>query len=476
MSDEIPETRYFARPPEMLRDPKATFNDLAKNEEVTAWASRFLARIPSERETRYSAAALNVARRRLLRNLKKETPNPAPATRHITEFVVKTVTDCNFRCTYPCYEYLDESWQNLPPVMPDEVVENLGRCMGEYAAQNSLAEVSAIFHGGEPLFMKKPEDYYDRIIPILLGGVACAAPDTRVNLGMQTNGTLLRRPILDVLKAHGVKVGVSVDGDKAAHDARRLARNGRKGTFDLVMKGLELLRSDEYKDCYSHILCVLNVDADPVASYKALRDLQPPALDFLLPYGTHDQPPARVGDGQNAYADWLLEVYWRWVNDHEAPPIRLFQSIEQLGLGGASETEAIGPDTGGDVVIRTDGSVELIDALKVAAEDAAFTGMNVCHEDFAFDAVADFLRTHHHLGKKTIADNCRDCPILELCGGGHISTRHSQAKGFNNPSVYCQDYRWLIPAISGNATKQLDLAIAHQLDLQPNPPRQGGCC
>src|SRR5262245_10284012 len=36
-------------------------------------------------------------------------------------------------------------------------------------------------------------------------------------------------------------------------------------------------------------------------------------------------------------------------------------------------------------------------------------------------------------------DNCRSCPEETTCGGGYLPHRYSNARGFNNPSVWCAD-------------------------------------
>ena len=63
-----------------------------------------------------------------------------------------------------------------------------------------------------------------------------------MNIGVQTNGTLLRPPLLDVLKDLGIRVGVSLDGDAEATGRHRVYANGRN-SFDDVAEGLYLLDS-----------------------------------------------------------------------------------------------------------------------------------------------------------------------------------------------------------------------------------------
>ena len=447
---------------------------------VDAYIAQLMARCSSADGSGYSLEQLEEASRQQLEALRPASVRDAPV-RHIGTVVAKTVTDCLFRCKYPCYEYQDESWRALPPVMSDEVVAKLGQRIGEYAARNQLGEMNVIFHGGEPLYMRQPEVYYDRIIPLLRDAVAAEAPDLNIRLGMVTLGALLRPAILDVLLKHNVGVRVSVDGGQQSHDSRRVTKEGGRGTHQLVMRGLDYLRLPEYRPIYASILAVVNIDADPIQFYNDLLALEPPRINLFWAHATHDKPPAAPTDPSRrtptAYAEWMLPIFWRWRSDPNAPKIPIFSSIMRLALGGTSETEHIGPEAGDEVVVRTDGSVEDLDALKVAGEGIVATGMNVATH--SFEQVAEVLRGSGHLGTKPVAADCRDCPVLGICGGGHIAQRFSSERPddpFNNASVYCPDLKKLTGTI-GRATRSSVLdAMVGVLRARGVPTSPQGCC
>ncbi|HSX32788.1 MAG TPA: radical SAM protein [Candidatus Saccharimonadales bacterium] len=391
---------------------------------------------------------------------------------YITQFVLKTVTDCNLRCQYPCYEYIDDSWRALPAVMSDEVIRSVGQRIGAYADTNNLRTVDVIFHGGEPLFMRQPVEYYKRAIPLLLGEVCLLAPKTDVKLHIQTNGMLLREPILDVFNEHKVSVGVSMDGPAQVHDALRKTRAGR-GSHERVLAGLQLLNSPAYRHLIRSLLCVVNIDSDPREVDDFLTQHAPPGayIDYLLPYANHDQPPRRpkdpTRDSATPYADWLLPICIRRILGGTAPQVRIVTSMIRLSLGGTSLTEAIGPYTGGDVVIRTDGSYELLDALKATGGSVA-TDMSVATH--SIESVAQLLRRNHLLGKKSVADACTVCPVLDICGGGHIASRFSAERGFNNPSVYCADLLKLSQEIQKATLHHARYGMVRILEKEGVPP------
>ncbi len=70
-----------------------------------------------------------------------------------------------------------------------------------------------------------------------LTGLFQAQISARVNFTVQTNGTLLRRPMLETLSELRIRVGVSLDGDAEATGRHRLYPSGRN-SYDDVAAGL----------------------------------------------------------------------------------------------------------------------------------------------------------------------------------------------------------------------------------------------
>ena len=94
----------------------------------------------------------------------------------------------------------------------------------------------------------------------------------------------------ELFLAERVLVGISLDGDRAANDLHRRYANGRS-SYDQVLRAVALLRQERYRAMYAGLLATIDIRSDPVAVYRALADLEPPNLDFLLPHGTWDSPP-----------------------------------------------------------------------------------------------------------------------------------------------------------------------------------------
>jgi uncharacterized protein len=97
--------------------------------------------------------------------------------------------------------------------------------------------LTIVWHAGEPLVL--PPAYYEQAFEVVgrTLGSRC-----RPQHAIQTNATLVDDAWCDLLRRHQVRVGVSVDGPAALHDAHRHFRDGR-GSHDRVLLGLERLRA-----------------------------------------------------------------------------------------------------------------------------------------------------------------------------------------------------------------------------------------
>lgn len=364
------------------------------------------------------------------------------------QFVLKLHSRCDLACDY-CYvfEMADQSWRDRAGQMSSEVLQQTCERIAEHVELHQLSRIEVVFHGGEPLLAGAD----------LLARAATALRETlqiRVDLNVQTNAVRLDESMLDILGEHGISVGVSLDGTEQAHDEHRRFADGR-GSHDKTLEGIRLLRSAPYRALYSGLLCLVQLNADPIETYEALLAQEPPKVDFLLPHANWSVPPPR-GPVAAPYGDWLATVFDRW---YDAPSqeteIRLFQEIINLVLGGGSTVESVGLSPVALVVIDTDGSFEQVDSLRSAYDGAAATGFTV------FDHSLDDVLTHpavvaRQIGLLALADTCRSCDIRDVCGGGYYPHRYEEGTGFLHPSVYCPDLDRLIRHVAQRLHSDLD--------------------
>ena len=190
-----------------------------------------------------------------------------------------------------------------------------------------------------------------------------------------------------------------------------------------------------------------------------------------MPHATWDQPPYRPPGSPTPYADWLGRIHDRWLADGRPLPIRFFDSLLAAWEGRPSGSEAAGLDPVDLLVIETDGSWEQADSLKTAYDSAPATGLDV------FSHSVDEAAAHpgvaaRHGGVAARCATCRDCELVRACGGGLYAHRYKSGSGFDNPSVYCDDLKVLIPQVISHprtvalaSERESDLAVRHLLPV-----------
>lgn len=381
------------------------------------------------------------------------------------QFILKVHSRCNLSCSY-CYVYemADQAWRGLPKRMSVPVARKAVERIAEHVQTHGLESVDVILHGGEPLLAG------GQWLADLVRSLGAAVP-AQVNVALQTNGTLLDRPLLTTLKRLGVTVGVSLDGDAEATGRHRRFANGRN-SFDAVAEGLDLLQSPEFRDCYSGILCTIDVENDPLSTYEALLKFSPPALDLLLPHANWSSPPP--GEG---YADWLISVFERWYSaPRQETRIRVFSELIQLVFGRPGEVEGLGLLPSTLIVVDTDGSVKQLDSLSSTYPGAADTGLNVMTD--SLDGALEHPTTvARQIGLGALSAQCLSCPVVKICGGGLYPHRFQAGDGFLNPSVYCGDLLKLITHVRDRVLADVAaLSTGRTVRSQPSagsaaPPR-----
>ncbi|MEV5950814.1 FxsB family cyclophane-forming radical SAM/SPASM peptide maturase [Streptomyces sp. NPDC051993] len=359
----------------------------------------------------------------------------------LSQFVLKIHSRCDLACDH-CYvyEHADTSWRGRPRAVSEEILAQVADRIAEHAARHALSMVHVVLHGGEPLLagpdrIRRAAEELQRA----LSGVSA------LDLRMHTNGVLLDEKFCELFLELGIKIGVSLDGDKASNDRHRRYADGRS-SHDKVIRAVELLGRPRYRRLFAGLLCTIDVENDPVAVYDALVALSPPRIDFLLPHATWDVPPPRPGGAATPYADWLDAVYRRWDAAGRPVPVRIFESVLRTLRGESSLTESLGLAPADLVVIETDGTFEQADSLKTSYDGAPATGMDV------FTHSLDDVLEHPGMlarqqGIEQLCEQCRGCPVVESCGGGLYAHRYRTGSDFDNPSVFCPDLLALVTTI-----------------------------
>ena len=153
----------------------------------------------------------------------------APAI-HTRLLILQPTPFCNIDCDY-CYLPERDSTARMRIATVRRAVERL--------RDDGLVgpALTVVWHAGEPLTM--PRTFYDEAVPAVREALGSAC---EVSHSIQTNAMLIDDEWCELFKRHGIRIGVSVDGPAALHDAHRRTRTGR-GTHAQVLRGMARLRS-----------------------------------------------------------------------------------------------------------------------------------------------------------------------------------------------------------------------------------------
>jgi uncharacterized protein len=362
------------------------------------------------------------------------------------------------------YNKGDESYTSQPRRMSEGTVRALLARVRNHCLAHDLPGAIFSFHGGEPLLAG--QDFFRRFVAhaaVILGE---SITPTYV---LETNGTLLTREWLDLFCELNIGFGISLDGPPATHDHRRVNHAG-VGSYRDVRRAIDLVLGDRRCDeLFGGVLSVIDLASDPKENYRHICEIGIPACDFLLPDGTHDNPPpALTLDAQQTpYADWLIAIFDEWFDSQNTSlSIRLFESIITLLFDPSAGNDSIGGGRNSLLVIETDGGIEPVDVLKICGPSFTKIGLNVARNEID-DVYGVELANLYLQGGGAACATCHACPVFPVCGGGYLPHRYASGNGFDNPSVYCHDLMKLITHIRDRVLATIPAETRCKLGLAP---------
>ena len=366
-------------------------------------------------------------------------------------FVLKIAERCNLNCSY-CYMYNkgDLSFRDRPKFLTIEIAAAMLRRIAAYARRHEIPEINLALHGGEPLLIGRQWVNWFCEEARRVG----EAEGVSFGIGLQTNGTLLDEPWVELLSRHDVRLGVSCDGPEHWHDAARRDFAGR-GSYLRVQRALKLL-AERYGPHWG-VLVVVNPEAPGVAALKHFADLGVPKLDYLWPdYHYDDPPPWRSG----TLAAYFCELFDYWYDELPSPPrIRWFESAMRLLVGGESHVDALGPHPITDIMVESDGAWEPLDTLRICGNGMTRTGLDVRIHDVEEIWKAPLYQIGLR-NQELLPPVCQSCTVRDVCGGGYLTHRYKSENGFGNASVYCADLLAVLTHIRARVNADLQASAS----------------
>jgi uncharacterized protein len=348
--------------------------------------------------------------------------------------VFKISERCNLKCDY-CYFFFggDDTWKQHAPVVGPNVIKDLGAFAARASREYGLRNITLIFHGGEPLLMRRQK------FSAMCDTLRSLEDGFRFDFGLQTNGVLVNDEWIALFQKYNVSAGVSLDGNIATNDLHRFDLKGNS-SYDRTVKGLRLLQEAHLQDRISRpgLLSVINPEADGAATYRHfVDDLGVTEMSFLTPDYTWD---TELGpDVVPGVERFLISSLREWLSDRNPRiSIRVFSEL----LAAMAEPKAMDlvhayrDDYRNIISVSSNGDLGPEDTLRVLDPRFSAMGLNVAMHD-----LHDLIESDVWLEQANAANDrpvgCDDCGWWRLCKAGRPINRFSRSARFGNPSLYC---------------------------------------
>lgn len=334
---------------------------------------------------------------------------------------------CNMRCGYCFYADVSDHRQIYSyGVMTEETLETLV----EKALHFATGQCSFVFQGGEPTLAGL--DFFKRLIAL---EKKYDQKRAAIYNSIQTNGLVIDEEWARFLAENRFLVGLSIDGDAAAHDALRVDAKG-EGTFRRVWRAARLLKKH---GCEYNALCVVTgyTARHAVQIYNALKEHR--YLQFIPCIEGFDgemNPYVLTDEAYGAFLNTTFELYYRDYMAGSYVSIRQFDNYVQMLLGGEPENCAMRGVCTCNLIVEGDGSCYPCDFYvlddwrlgNIKTEDIA--QLLSCDKGKAFVA-----------GSLSAAPECADCQFRSLCRGGCRRDREKMLGADLQLNRFCKAYK-----------------------------------
>jgi uncharacterized protein len=358
---------------------------------------------------------------------------------HRLQVILKVAERCNLACSY-CYYFFgdDQSYKERPGVMRIETVHSVAEFLKKGATELKLAVVQIVFHGGEPLLLKKGA--FDEMCTVLRG--AFEGHSTQLIMTLQTNGTLVDDEWVQLFIKHRVAIGTSLDGPQEYNDIYRVDHKGR-GSHAKIVAGVNRI-IQAYRAGAKTLGPAGLVVVKPEWDYERIfhhlvQELGFPSFAFLLPDFNHDSIPY-TKEEIDLIGRRLCSIVDCW-EQNGVVEVREIKDVLDFFQVRRFNGE---PDAGVTYLynqildIQSDGTVSADDSWMPSQKmREALPRFNIRDKSLAAILSHPFFRKSW-IDQSTIPAGCQDCAWKFLCRGGALENRYKASSGVDNPSVYCE--------------------------------------
>ncbi len=292
-----------------------------------------------------------------------------------------------------------------------------------------------IFYGGEPLVnIAKIKEIMDHI---------------PARFCMQTNGKLLHELPKEYMNKFS-RILVSVDGNRERTDYNR-----GKGTYDLVLKNLKLIRANRYT---GEIVARMTIDQEFPDVFEQAK--------FLIKLGIFDSVHWQIDAGFYKF-DFDEEKFNKFVGKYNKSILRLidfwvgemgrgrvlkfypFVGIMQDILKGATAKLRCGAGHSG-YTITTNGTITTCPIMN-------------CIKNFY---VGDLKSNPNNLKKISVIEPCVSCDYLGVCGGRCLYSNYAKLWPCEGEDLICKTVKFLIDSLKARSEEVRELIDVKDLEYE----------
>lgn len=349
--------------------------------------------------------------------------------------VLHITSKCNLRCKY-CFASCEKGTS-----IEDEQIYKAVDAFLNLPNKN----ITIDFHGGEPLLefekIKKTVKYADK---------EAAKLGKNVNFVLQTNGTLLNDEKLKFIKENRIDIGLSFDGPKHIHDRNRFYPNN-KGSFDEVMKAVELLR--KYNLPVKTATVVMNPDEmEEIFNFFIKNEIY--RMKFML---CHNQGRGAecIKPDQIKFAENHLKILDKAVefNKKNGSKVKLtclaamINNITTFSRRWGCMNSPCGAGSH-NIAVGEDGRVLPCDYMFGCKNEERFILGNINEEKCLVNLI-DESDIIHEIRERNVRkiDKCKECTWKYICCGGCTTESYGEFSDLKHESKLCEYYSKMIEGI-----------------------------
>lgn len=243
---------------------------------------------------------------------------------------------------------------------------------------------------------------------------------------------------------HRVGVGISIDGPAEVNDRYRLDHRGRSTHAATVRAIHSLIDGFSSGAPWPATISVVQPGPDYGEIYRYLRSLGIFEMSFLLADRNRDDRAFLSSGGPRLFGEAMAAIFRAWLaEDDRSVKIRFIDEALGHFMAGVAP---------GRIVTRPRKSTQILIARSdgtIAVDDTFIPALNWYRSLPSFDIRTMTLRdvlAHPIFAEidrvqSQLPADCHGCRWRDVCGGGDIENRFDAARGFDNPSIYCDAYK-----------------------------------